>query len=297
VHRQPGRPHCSAGSRTPAPAGARPNKDLRWAAGLLLTLRRLEEVPPNSPLTPRWPPSFSKTLTRLGWPAACWSSALPPWRTERGRPCPARRPELWPRAGGGGRGLLLLMAVVGLALAAWECEGPNHPHRGPADRVFLLGAAPTQGLADLGQLGAGLSAGRGEAARRPGGRASRGAPQRPPGDAGLGAFLQGVELNAAHTAEVTVKALDLVRGTCRSSESLDARPAPPLAPTGAYSLASGGGPAGEMAKALEVTQRTAGLLATKLNELGLVGEVTGGAAAGQKKVRLRRAGGDAGAEP
>ncbi len=257
----------------PNPEPTRPNKDLRWAAGLLLTLRRLEEIPSASPLTPSLVTELFHNLD-----APKLARSLPAKRAANLDSSPAG-----PVAGAAAwtlaprwveAGITPLMAA-GLACAAWEREGPDHPHRGPAGRIFLMGVAPRLGLPahGLAGLGQALKAAAGD---QPGGLEAVLAEVRRGGSwrRWLGVFLRAVETSAAGTAEVSVKALDLVREhmsligawvraprhPLRLLELMVSRPVVELP---------------EVAEALEVTQRTAGLLANKLKELGLVAEVTG----------------------
>lgn len=257
----------------PRPQPARPNKDLRWAAGLLLTLRRLEETPHDSPLTPSL---ITELFHNLDAPSLARS--LPAKRAaslEGGNGGPVPGAAAWTLAPRWVEAGLPPLMAAGLAMAAWEREGPDHPHRGPAGRVFLMGAAPRLGIPAQGLAGLGLGL-RQAASELPGGLEAVLAEVRRGGSwrRWLGVFLQGVETSAAQTAEVAVQALDLVREhmaligawvraprhPLRLLELMVARPVVELP---------------EVAEALEVTQRTAGLLATKLKELGLLSEVTG----------------------
>jgi Fic family protein len=138
-----------------------------------------------------------------------------------------------------------------------------------------MGAAPRLGIPAHGLAGLGLSL-KEAAGDQPGGLEAVLAEVRRGGSwrRWLGVFLLGVEISAAQTAEVSVAALDLVREhmaligawvraprhPLRLLELMVSRPVVELP---------------EVAEVLEVTQRTAGLLATKLKELGLVAEVTG----------------------
>lgn len=256
----------------PKPQPSRPNKDLRWAAGLLLTLRRLEEIPADSPLTPSL---VTELFHNLDAPALARSLPAKRTRSLEGNAAPIPGAAAWTLAPRWVEAGLPPLMAAGLALAAWEREGPDHPHRGPAGRVFLMGAAPRLGLPAQGLAGLGLGLAQ-AAAEQAGGLEAVLAEVRRGGSwrRWLGVFLQGVEISAAQTAEVAVKALDLVREhmsligawvraprhPLRLLELLVSRPVVELP---------------EVAEALEVTQRTAGLLATKLKELGLLAEVTG----------------------
>jgi hypothetical protein len=146
----------------PVPQPSRPAKPLRLAAGIMLTRARLGDEPLEHPLVPSLVTELyqnldAPALARGGSPpqpldapvagAAAWTLA-PRWLK-------AGLPPLW---------------AAGLALAAWEREGPKAKRRSRAGRVFLCGLAPRLGLPAhaFDRVGPGMQQAASKLARRAG---------------------------------------------------------------------------------------------------------------------------------
>lgn len=250
------------------PRPARPSRPLRWAVGLTQCRRLLEDEPPDSPLTPS---VVSRVYNGLDAPqlargyhpydpppsglvdgAAVWTLA-PRWIA-------AGLPPLW---------------AAGLALASWEREGPNHARRSLAGRVLIAGLAPRLDLPphafDL--LGLGMTR---AAAHETGGLEGLIRRARTQGAwRGLvEVFLRAVELSAGKVVKTALAAQELYHG---HQELIDTWVRAPRHPQRLLTLLLGR-PVVDLpsvARELEVTQRTAGLLAKKLVDQGLLQETTG----------------------
>jgi len=253
----------------PEPKPSRPVRPLRWGVGVTLAHRRLEALPAQDPLAPSlvsdiFPgieaPQFSRGSAAFRQPdpdpvpgAAAWTLA-PRWLA-------AGLPPLW---------------AAGLALAAWEKEGPGPaPRRNLAGRVLVCGLASRLGMPahafDL--LGAGLFRAAAQEQRGLEGLLSRvrraGAWRR-----FTVVFLRAVELSAAQVVKLSLAARDLYQGHL---ELIDTWVRAPRHPKRFLRLLLER-PVVELplvATRLEVTQRTAGLLSRKLVEQGLLTEITG----------------------
>jgi hypothetical protein len=257
----------------PQPRPTRPDKPLRAAVGVMLAQGRLAELPIEEPLTPTLVSEILRDLA-APWLARGGAGARrgAGWATGD---APVTGSAVWSLAPGWTRTGLPALMAAGLACAAWEREGPRHALRGPAGRVLLMGLAPRLGLP--AQALAGLGQGLKEAsAGLPGGLEAVMADVRAGGAwrPWLRIFLAGVGLAAGRTVETALAARKLSqehralvkawarapRQPSRFLELLLRQPVVELP---------------EVAAQLEVTQRTAGLLAAKLKELGLLTEITG----------------------
>jgi hypothetical protein len=250
----------------PVPEPSRPTRPLRWAVGLTLARRRLE-AQPEAPLTPL---ALSELYQELDAPGlARGAEPAPPPR----RPIPGA--AAWTLAPRWLEDGLPPLWAAGLALAAWEREGPDEPRRGVAGRVFLWGLGPRLGLPDhaLCRLGPALAA---AAARLPGGLGGLMAGVRKEGAWRrlLLAFLAAVEASARAAAGLARQAREL---NLAHHELLDTWVHAPKNPKRLLDLllARPVVDLPEISQRLEVTQRTAGLLAEKLCDQALLTEITG----------------------
>lgn len=251
----------------PVPEPVRPNLGMRWVVGQMLSLNMLEKIDIARPINLRavtdafWSinaPQFARRAALTTGSVAEPPSAAAVWS----------QGQRWVDAG------LAPLVVAGLALASWEREGPDHSLRSPAGRVLLMALAPRLGLPAeaFANLAEGLVEAVGPEAdlekiikRLRMGKGWRW---------WLETFLAATALSAAKALEIGLAARavhldhrDLVITWIRAPryplqllELLIARPVIDL-PT--------------VAAELEVTQRTAGLLANKLLNLGLIEETTG----------------------
>lgn len=253
----------------PMPEPNRPTLALRWAIGQMLTTGRLQEVDPERPMGLH---AVAEVLKNIDAPHLARRAGLATLEAQHTDPPPAAgvwsQCHRWVEAG------LAPLAVLALALASWEREGPDHAQRFAAGRVLVMGLAMRLGLPS--EAFAGLAAGLVDASggeyelaeinkRLRTGRGWRW---------WLGLFMAATAISASQALEAGLAArelhqdhLDLVltwvrapRHPQRLLELLIARPVVDL-PT--------------IAAELEVTQRTAGLLANKLLNLGIIEEITG----------------------
>lgn len=253
----------------PQPQPSRPVKSLRWAVGVTLAYRRLEALEASALLTPSLVGEIFHNLDapQLARGASGQRLELPE-ATLPGAAVWTLAPRML------AAGLPALMAL-GLALASWEREGPDHQLRSPAGRVLLSALARGAGLAPSGFLG--LAPALALACQdEPGGlnqvmaEVRHGAAWR----RWLGAFLGGVELAAAGVLEAAMTARELHAGHQEVINTWVRAPRHPLALLDLFLVE----PVLDLpyvAQRLDVTQRTAGLLAAKLSEQGIIGEVTG----------------------
>lgn len=252
----------------PQPRPTRPSKALRWAVGLTLAYRQLEASDPASPLVPSL---VGQVCLNLDAPnLARGAKALAP---PQDGPLPgAAAWTLAPRLAAAGIAPLM---VVGLTLASWEREGPHTPQRSPAGRVLAWGLARGLGLAPAGFLGLAPYLMR-AALDQPGGlpqvldEVRQGGAWR----RWLGVFLAAVEMAAQDVAQTTLAARELYLGHQDMLNTWVRAPRHPLRLLEMF-LAR---PVLELplaAQTLGVTQRTAGLLAGKLLDQGLIQEMTG----------------------
>jgi hypothetical protein len=251
----------------PQPQPSRPVKPLRLCVGIMLTRSRLEAEPGEHPLVPSLVTELFQNLDAPGLArgagpppplaapvpgAAAWTLA-PRWLK-------AGLPPLW---------------AAGLALAAWEREGPEDKSRSRAGRVFLCGLAPRLGLPAhaFDRLGPGMQQ---AAGKLPGGLKGLMKEVR---EAGAWrklfmVFLAGVEASARGVCGLAMAARELnrahhelvetwVRAPQNPKRLLDLLLAMPVIDLPAIS------------ENLDVTQRTAGLLVDKLSDQGLLAEITG----------------------
>ena len=253
----------------PEPDPARPAKPLRWAVGITQAIRRLERQGEENPLTPS---VVSETFYQIDAPHLSRSYLPPPGSDVEG-PLPGS--AVWTLAPRWVQAGLPPLWAAGLALATWEKDGPDHPHRLPAGRVLLMGLAPRLGLSPHAFIGLGAHL---EAASEsfPGGWPTLLAEVR-----GSGAwrrfveiFLDAVEKSAAQAVDLAVKAMNLYED---HRELIDTWVRAPRHPQRLlrYLYYRPVLDLPQVAAGLDVTQRTAGLLAGKLAEQGLLIEVTG----------------------
>lgn len=254
----------------PDPHPSRPAKPLRWAVGITLAYRLLEQTDPSQPLVPSLVSQLCRHLDAPHLARGADSPELDPGSAGTVPGAPAW--TLAPRMAAAG---VTPLMVAGLALASWEREGPDSMQRQPAGRVLASALARGLGLAPAGFLGLAPALMR-AAQEEPGGlpkvldEVRHGAAWR----RWLGVFLGGVELAAGQVLSITMAARELYLGhqdvlatwvraprhPSRLLEMFLCRPVLDLP---------------LVAQTLEVTQRTAGLLAGKLLEQGLIQEITG----------------------
>lgn len=253
----------------PTPRPNRPNLATRWAIGQMLTLARLQEADPGRPMGLH---AVAEVLKNIDAPQMARRAGLSALEGPAGDPPPAAAVwslcHRWVEAG------LAPLVAIALALAAWEREGPNHNHRSAAGRVLVMGLATRLGLPAeaFNALAAGMVRAAGDdydlasiIKRLRSGRGWRW---------WLGVFMTATQYSASLALEAGLAARELhqdhkdlvltwvraPRHPLRLLELFIARPVVDL-PT--------------IAKQLQVTQRTAGLLAKKLLNLGLIEEITG----------------------
>lgn len=251
----------------PELAVSRPARPLRRAIGLCLAWRRLLEHPAGEPLIP----------SLVG---EVYAGLEAPWLARGGEePEPPAPGELsgaavWTLAPRWLEGGIPPLWAAGLALCAWEREGPDEPRRGLAGRVLMAGLAPRLGLPARAFFALGPALER--AARPLGGLEPLYARLRA-GDSPrrfLGVFLAAVELSAAYVVSLGLSVRELqvqhrglidtwVRAPRHPRRLLDLLVALPVVDLP------------RVARELEVTQRTAGGLADKLVDQGILCEVTG----------------------
>ncbi len=253
----------------PEPSPSRPVRALRWGVGITQAHRRLESLRAGQALAPSLVSQIFRSIEAPQLSRGRAASRPPDPQPVRGSAAWTLAPR-WQAAG------LPPLWAAGLALASWEREAPGPgPRRGLAGRVLMCGLAPRLGLPAQGLylLGAGLF---------------RAAAREPRGLEGLirqvrraGAwrrfvvvFLRAVELSAAQVVKLSLAARELYRG---HRELIDTWVRAPRHPKRLLRLLLER-PVVELplvASRLEVTQRTAGLLARKLAEQGLLVETTG----------------------
>jgi len=251
----------------PQPHPSRPRRSLRWAVGLVLARRRLEAEPSDRPLT-------------LGLVTRLYHHLDAPHLARGGRrpqpPGPVAGGAAWTLAGRWREAGLPGLWAACLALAAWEREAPEPaPRRHLAGRTLLLGLAPRLGIPAhaLDRLGPALAAAAGEEGQPLEDLLSRVRRQgawRPL----FHAFLRAVERSAREVAELARAAAQRHR---RHHELVDTWVRAPNNPKRLLDLLLVR-PVVDLplvARRLEVTQRTAGLLVAKLADQGLLREITG----------------------
>lgn len=251
----------------PDPAPSRPGKPLRIGVGYTLALRTLDgKTKPSMGLQ-----TVGDILTGIDAPQFSRSQQRDDWQLQTSPPGAA----IWAQAGKLASSGLPPLAAAGLAMATWEREGPDHSRLSVTGRVLICGLARYLGLPLAGFLNLGPALPL-AAAKHPGGLNGLLSEVRTHGAwrPWLAVFLKAAELSAAKAADLALAVhmlqeenQGLVRTWVRAPrhplrllDLLVGRPVIDL-PT--------------VAKELDVTQRTAGLLATKLAEMGLLVEVTG----------------------
>lgn len=250
------------------PEPARPNKALRWAVGLTLTQRRLENDLGEA-LTPSL---VSELFLGLDAPQLARSAgSLPesPWGEG-----PAPGASAWSLAPRLVRAGLPPLMALGLTLAAWLRDAPDHPHREPLGWLLAYGLALRLGLPAVGLLGLGPAV---EAAAEPEGGLKRVLKEMRATGAWrqwLGVFLAGVEACASGVLEAALAARQAAADHAATISAWVRAPRLPLQLLGLFLVR----PVLDLptiAAELEVTQRSAGLLCNKLKAQGLISEVTG----------------------
>ena len=250
----------------PEPAPSRPSLGLRWAVGFTLGARRLEGLGSGEPLTPSL---VSEIFWSLNAPHLSRHTGYALSRTGQDTPSGA---AVWTLAGRWTQAGLAPLFAAGLALASWEREGPDHPHRSAAGRLLLGGLAVRLGLpaAAFRALGLGLDRALGPDLSKTLTHLRRKGSWR----SWLPSFLKGLQVSSGLALETGLAVrelhqdhIDLIntwvrapRHPLRLLDLLVYRPVIDV-PT--------------VAAELDVTQRTAGLLVSKLEDLGLLAEITG----------------------
>lgn len=253
----------------PDPLPARPNRALRWAVGLTLAQRRLE-ADPGEAITPSL---VSELFLGLDAPHLARGGSDPDAPAWGDGPAPGSSAwSLAPRLIQAG-GLPALMAL-GLTLAAWLRDAPEHPHREPLGWLLAHGLALRLGLPAAGLLGLGPAV---EAAAQEQGGLKRVLKEMRATGAWrqwLGVFLAGVEACASDVLEATLAARQAALDHAATVSAWVRAPRLPLQLLELFLVR----PVLDLptiAQELEVTQRSAGLLANKLKAQGLISEVTG----------------------
>ncbi|MDR1397350.1 MAG: hypothetical protein LBJ14_06430 [Desulfarculales bacterium] len=248
------------------PSPSRPSRGLRMACGWILAKRDLEAGSQDKPIIPS---QAAETFYRLDAP---WLKR----GTASGRP-DLNLPGLgvWslaPRLLQSGLPPLLVLAIT---LASWQHQGPDHPKRDPCG--WLLGAVLGGRMGIIPQALEGMGAALAEsAASEAGGRPGVLARLRASGGwrEFAACFFRAVALNAGRLCELALKAQEMliahrelistwVRAPRQPALLLDLllkRPVLELP---------------EIAREMEITQRTAAGLVTKLKELAVLEEITG----------------------
>lgn len=251
----------------PTPQPTRPAKALRWAVGISLAYRQLEASDPTAPLVPSLVGQICHNLEARH--LARGAQVPPP---PDGPPPGAAVWTLAPRLAAAGIAPLM---VVGLTLASWEREGPDDPQRSPAGRVLAWGLARGLGLAPAGFWGlapALMRAAMDQAGGLP--EVMREVRQGAAWRRWLGVFLGAVETAARDQLQTALAGRELYLGHREMLTTWVRAPRHPLRLLELF-LAR---PVLELplaAQVLGVTQRTAGLLAGKLLDQGLIQEMTG----------------------
>jgi len=251
----------------PQPQPSRPTKPLRLAVGIALTRRRLEAEPLEHPLVPSLVTELYENLDAPGLARG----ASPP----KPRDIPVAGAAAWTLAPRWLNNGLPPLWAAGLALAAWEREGPPAKRRSRAGRVFLCGLAPRLGLPAhaFDRLGPGM---RNAAKQLPGGLGGLMEEVRKEGAWRrlFMAFLAAAESSTCSVCDLAMAARELsqshhelidtwVRAPQNPKRLLDLLLRQPVIDLPA------------IAQKLDVTQRTAGLLVDKLAGQALLVETTG----------------------
>ncbi len=253
----------------PEPNPSRPVRALRWGVGITLAHRRLESLRAGQALAPSL---VSEIFHSIEAPHLSRGSAASREKDSQ----PVRGAAAWTLAPRWLSSGLPPLWAAGLALASWLREAPGPPpRRSLAGRVLMCGLAPRLGLPAQGfyLLGAGLFRAAAQEERGLEGLVTRvrraGAWRR-----FTVVFLRGVELSAAQVVKLSLAARELYQG---HRDLIDTWVRAPRHPKRLLRLLLER-PVVELplvASRLEVTQRTAGLLARKLEEQGLLLEITG----------------------
>ena len=253
----------------PEPAPSRPTKPLRWAVGVTLALRRMEQAAQQGPLTPSL---VGEILGNIDAPSL---SRSPRQGAGQAPAEPVAGAAVWTLAPRWLQSGVAPLWAAGLALASWEREGPRHAHRLLVGRVLLCGLAPSLGLPPAVFYGLGPYMEQ-AAAQMELQWLQVSAAVRKKGNWRdfLRVFFSALELSCAQATRLILTAKELhqshgdvvatwVRAPRHPQALLTlllARPVLDL-PT--------------VASDLDVTQRTAGFLVAKLQEMGVLVEITG----------------------
>ncbi len=246
---------------------SRPVKPLRQAIGLCLAWRRLLEHPVGEPLLPSLVGEVYAGLD-APWLARGGEEPDPPAPGELSGAAVWTLAPRWLETG------VPPLWAAGMALAAWEREGPDQPRRQPAGRVLMAGLAPRLGLPARAFFALGPAL---ERASRPLGGMEKLYAGLRRGDSPrrfLGVFLAAVELSAAFVVSLGLAARALQADHHELVETWVRAPRHPQRLL-ALLLALPVVDLPRVAEELEVTQRTAGGLADKLSDQGLLCEITG----------------------
>ncbi len=249
------------------PAPSRPGKPLRIGVGFVLAMGQMYGKTKPA-LTPQ---AVGGILTGIDAPQLSRSNQRDDWQLQNSPPGSA----IWAQAGKLAAAGLPPLAAAGLALATWEKEGPEHKRRSLAGRVLLCGLARHLGLPPAGFLNLGPALPL-AAVKFPGGLGGLLSEVRSHGAwrPWLAVFLNAAELSAAQAADLALAVHMLQeenQGLVRTWVRAPRHPLRLLDLLVGHCVID----LPTVAKELDVTQRTAGLLASKLEEMGLLVEVTG----------------------
>jgi hypothetical protein len=247
---------------------SRPNQGMRLAIGITSNIRELAALPLDRHLTPT---RVSEVLYGLSAPHLARTRSL---LTDNEPTGPISGAPVWTLAPKWLKSGLPALWVGGLALASWERDGPEHKHRSTAGRLLLSCLGPRLGLP--GQTFTLLGVCLDEVAfTNHGGMETLLKEVREEGAwrRFVETFLTAAELSAdwVKKTALSVQQLNMdhhdlidtwVRAPRHPKRLLDLLVVRPVVDIP------------QVAKDLDVTQRTAGLLVSKLEELNLLVETT-----------------------
>ena len=253
----------------PDPNPSRPAKPLRCTVGLLLSFSRLAQAAGQGPLTPS---VVKEILSNIDAPSLARQPRKKSWS---GNLDPLPGSAVWTLAPRWLQSGLTPLWAAGLALASWEREGPKHPQRLLVGRVLLCGLAPSLGLPHAIFFGLGPYMEQASeqmdlvwmqvvaAVRKKGNWRDF-----------LRVFFQAVSLSCQQMSRVILTVKELHEANQEVISTWVRAPRHPQALL-ALLISRPVLDLPTVAADLQVTQRTAGFLVSKLKEMGLVTEITG----------------------